>query len=287
MSVINEVCGTSTSPKNLGGKDQCLEKAVKTLMLAKDSFSFADLATFKTEAAWETAIENKDIVPLPNVENPEENNTEAVIKNGAHRDYTIKDAIPGSNYRIDASICTYEALKSYENTEYTRVFEITFDDEVTADVQSDGTIKGRKITSLTIPLRARATAEDVPFTGVNVKFSSDLFSILKTDFEPSDLEGIFDVVLEIEGTPTASSIKFKALSDCSGRVIKTLEDGDVVLNDASGSAQTITFVAPDADGVYEITGTAFANDFVLGLDGVVVKSEAMYEAPVPTVISGI
>ena len=277
MSVINEVCGNeSKKKKNPGGKDQCLEKPVKTVALAKDTFSFPDLATFRTKAAWLTAINNKDIVPLPNTENPEENNTEAAIKNGAHKDYTLKDAVAGSNYRIDAAMCTYEALKTYQNSEYKRIFEITFAEEVSADIQDDGTVMGRKITSLNVPLRARATAEDVPFTGVNVKFASDIFSILKTDFEPSELEGVFDVNIN-QVSASSTEIKVTVSTACAGSLVSSLEDGDFVVKDGSGDVQSVTFTAADSNGVYTLTGTGFATGFTVELNGVVAKGNYNYE----------
>lgn len=283
--IINEVCGNESSkPKNLGGKDQCLEKAVKTLFLAKDTFSFASLTAFKSKTNWDTAIAAKDIVPLPNVENPEENNTEAVIKNGAHRDYTIKDAIPGSNYRIDAAICTYEALKTYQNSDYKRVFEVTFAEEVTADVADDGKVFGRKITSLNVPLRARATAEDVPFTSVNVKFADDVFSILKTDFEPSELEGIYDVVIS-QVSASATEIKVKVTTHCTGAMVTSLESGDLIVKDDTGATESTTFTAADANGVYTLTGTGFTTGFTVELDGIVTKGDFHYEDVKPLSIT--
>lgn len=285
MSVINEVCGNETTPvKNIGGIDQCLEKPVKRLYAAKDTFSFPDKTTFKTKAAWLAAINNKDLKALPLNENPEENNTEAAIKNGAHRDYTLKDAVAGSNYRIDASICTYEAIKSLENSEYKRLFEVTFDEEVTCDVQDDGSIKGRKITSLNVPLRARATAEDVPFTGINVKFASDLFSILKTDFNPTELEDIFDVNLA-QVSASSTEIKVTVSTHCAGSLISSLEDGDLIVKDDQGAAQSVTFTAADANGIYTLTGTGFAIGYTVELNGVVAKGNYNYEDVEPLSIT--
>lgn len=288
MSLINRICdsGADSQPKNMGGKKQCLEAPVKTVTLAMGEQSFATEAAMNDKAIVDADIQAKKLVPMATITGLELANTEAVKKEGRYETTTTKDAVAGVKYRFDLSMCTYEALLSYKD-KVERIYESTNDKEVFADVQEDGTVKGRPITNMEIGIRNQATDDDTPYVDVTFTFESPLHDILKPKVDFTKLEGIFDIDLEIVGTPTSTSIKFKANSDCSGRAIKTLEDGDVVLKDATGAAQTITFIAPDTEGVYEITGTAFANDFTLESNGVVAKAEAMYETPEALTISGI
>ena len=283
--MLNEACETGTgSVKNIGGKKQCLEAPVKTYALAKDGFTFPDVTTAKTKAAWDAAIENKDIIPFPYVEGIEANNTDAAIRNGRYRDYTLKEAVRGSTYRQDLAICTHEAVKSFENSEYTRIFRITADDEVTCEVLDDGKVKGEALTSFIVGIRQEATDADVPFTNIQVKYKKELFSILKPSFDISELDGVYDVVLE-QVSASATSIKFKAKTACSGNSISSLESADIVVKDDEGQAQTVSFVAPDSDGVYEVTGTAFATGYTVEIDGVVAKTDIFYEAIEPLTIT--
>lgn len=276
-NLINEVCSKSASPKNMGGKDQCLEAPVKTFFIAKDGFSFASATAMKTTAAWDTAIANKDIVPLPNIEGLELDNQEANVKNGRYKDYELKEGVAGVKYRLDLSVCSYDALKSYKDSDYKRVFEVTNEEEITCDKQADGTIKGRELASFVIGLRNQATDEDVPYVDVMLKFENDTYSIVAASFDASEKEGIFDVILE-QVSATATEVKFTVKTLCSNSLVKSLADGDVTIQDAAGGAETGTFTVADVNGVYTLTGVGYATGFTIGLNGVVTSGN-LYESP--------
>lgn len=281
MSVINEVCGSdnNSTTKNLGGKKQCLEAPVKTTVLARENFYFPDLATAKGKAAWDAAKENKDVIPMPYIEGIEANNTEASIKNGRFQDYKLKEGIRGSSYRYDVSICTYAGLKSYENSEYTRIFRITTEGEVTCEVAADGKVYGEKISSMLVGIREEAKDDDVPYSNVAFKYANELFSIIKPGFSIEDMEGIFDVVLK-QVSATSTEIKFTAQADCTGDFLKSFVSASVQLLAADGTPVTgTTFAAPDANGVYTLTGTGFVTGMTLSLVGIVTQANIMYETP--------
>ena len=99
-----------------------------------------------------------------------------------------------------------------------------------------------------------------------------------------DVFGIFDVNL-VQISASATSIKFKAFAGCgTGESLRSLIADDVVLKDASGAVQDTSFVAADSEGIYEVTGTAFANGYKLSLNGVVEKPGIAYESPESLVI---
>lgn len=283
--MINEACGgvEAAQPKNIGGKLQCLEAPVKTFALAKETFSFPTVAASKTEAAWRTAIENKDIVIFPYVEAITANNTEASIKEGRYRDYLLKAAVSGSSYRMDLAICTHAAVKTYENSEYTRIFRISAEDQFTADVQSGGTVKGEAISNFLVGMRNEATDDDVPYTDIGIKYRKETHDILVAGFDLSELEGVFEADF-IQVTATSTSIKFKAYVECTGTLINNFEASDIVVMDADGAVQSVTFVPADASGNYELTGTGFATGYQVTTDGVVDKLEVFYENTIPLTI---
>ena len=280
MSVINEVCGTtSTVPSNMGGKKQCIEAPVKTIILAKDTFSFASVAAMKLVANYDAAIVAKDAVPFPNVEGIELANTEAIIKNGRYTDYTLKAGVPGVAYRFDLSICTYEALKSYVNSGFTRVFEITESEEVTCQVQTDGTVKGRKMSSFLVGQRNQATDADTPFANVNIKFDDDVFDIVRAEFDATEVEGVFDIALEVQGTPNATTLIVQASLSCTGDLVPSLALADwKFVQDSDGLEETVTVSSYDAGtGFYTLTGAAFETG-TIATDGVVTQVNIKYEA---------
>lgn len=284
--MINEVCGgaEAAKPKNIGGKLQCLEAPVKTFALARETFSFPDVATSKTEAAWRTAIENKDIVIFPYVEAITANNTEAVIKNARYRDYVLKEGVSGSTYRMDLAICTHEAVKSYETSEYTRIFRISANDEFTADVQSSGAVKGEAISNFNVGPRNEATDDDVPYTEIGIKYRKDTHDILVAGFDLSELEGVFEADFQIVSA-TSELIRFKAFAGCSGSQITSFLSADLQLLDETGAVASSTFVVPDAQGIYEFTGTGFASGYSITTDGVIDKLELFYENTEPVIIT--
>lgn len=282
--LISEIGGATTTPSNLGGKKQQLEAPVKTLVFAKDTFSFANLTALKTEATWDSGIQAKDLKPLADIEGIELANQEANIKEGRYRNYELKEGVRAVNYRVDASILTYEALKSLQDSEYTRVFEITEDEQVICDVQSDGTIKGQKLSSFIVGLRNSATDEDVPHVMLNLKFESDTFSITSPGFDVSEKEGIFDVDIE-QVSASATEIKFKVKDRFSGSYVTNLTTGDFVTTDGT-SAQSPSFTAADSDGVYTLTDTGITNSWTVGLNGVVSQGN-LYEHNEVLTVSGI
>lgn len=277
--MINEACGgvDAPQPKNIGGKIQCIEAPVKTLALALDTFSFATVAASKLEANWRLAIKAKQIVIFPYIEGITANNTEATIKNGRYRDYLLKPAVSGSTYRMDLGLCTYEAVKSYENSDYKRIFRITAEDQFTADVQSLGSVKGEAISNFLVGMRNEATDDDVAYTDIGIKYRKEQHSILQAEFDLSELEGVYDANF-VQVSASATQIKFKAFQGCGGAPITNFVDADIKLFQADGiTPRAHTFVAADSNGIYTLTGTGFVTGDLVTTDGVVDKLELFYE----------
>lgn len=284
--IINEVCGNENSaPKNTGTKNQCTPKPVIESILAKETFSFADLATMKTKAAWDAALQAKNIAPIYKVEEIAANNTEAKKYEGRFADVTLKEAIKGVNYGHLLSDCSYETLKSYEGSEYTRIFRICEDGTVHCEVMDDGTVKGEPLSSYNVGTLIESTDDKPQNAEIQLKFKEYSKSTVELDFDIVDYEGIYDVTLTID-TATSTSIKFKANAGCSNSEVSSFVDGDFVVKDGAGAVQSVTFVPYDANAkVYELTGTGFATGFTVEVNGVIVQSSIMYEGVEPTAIT--
>lgn len=287
--VLNEVGGGAASnPKNLGAKKQRIESPLKTIFLAKETFQFANVAAMKaTIDNWKTAVTNKDIIPYPNIEGIEQNNTEANIKEGRYVDYTLKQGVHGVNYRFDFDINTYESVQSHLNTEYTRVFQITESEEVLCDIQSDGSVKGRLLSSFLLTERTDATDDDVPFANVQFKFDNNLFDIVKPGLVLTELEGIVDLKFDIVSA-SATEIVVEATVEATGDNVSSLQQADFKFLESDGvTEEPITGSSYDADTMrYTLTGTAFTSGGTLQTDGVVTQTNINYEAaPVAVTVS--
>lgn len=287
-TIINDVCGaSSTDTKNTGGKKQCTPKPIQSYALARDTFSFASVAASKTKAAWDTAKAAKDIVIFWDVEEFSQANTEATKKEGRFNDYPLKDGTRGLSLKHYLGDCSYDALESYDNSDsYKRMFRINTDGSFTADVQDDGTVKGELIKNFAVGVLNDTTDDTPQNADVAVKFSAKTKSNIEPDFDLITYEGIYEIVLTLVSA-AAGSIKFKAASGCSSTLVTSFIDANLILKDAAGAAYTHSFVAADSNGEYEFTGTGFANDFTISLDGVVTQTGIMYDASTPLTISGI
>ncbi len=274
--VRNEIGGNTTTTKNIGGKKQRLEAPVKTIILAKDDQYFTPEQFKNVMEHWKNGILNKSLIPFPNIEGLEANNTDAQIKEGRYTDYELKTAVSGAKYRFDISNTTYEAFLSYKNSQYTRVYEITDLDEVLCDIDEKGNVKGRKMSSFLIGNRNQATDSEVPFVDVSIKYENNTHSILTTDGEPSDLEGIYDVLLE-EVSVSPTSIKFKVKNVSTGSYISQIAyDKFKVLDNDGAIVGGLGNVPVSPDYVYEING-AFGPGNRLSIDGVVDLTEVVVE----------
>lgn len=285
--IINEVCGgnENSAPKNTGTKNQCTPKPVIESILAKETFSFADLATMKTRAAWDAALAAKNIAPIYKVEEIAANNTEAKKYEGRFKDVTLKEAIKGVNYSHLLSDCSHATLKSYEGSEYTRIFRVCEDGTVHCEVMDDGKIMGEPLSSYNVGELIESTDDKPQNAEIQLKFKEYSKSTIELDFDIIDYEGIYDVTLTVAAA-TATSIKVSATAGCNNTSVTSFEDGDFVVKDGAGAVQSVTFVPFDtAEGVYELTGTGFATGFTVELNDVVAQSTIMYEGVAPVAIT--
>jgi len=111
---------------------------------------------------------------------------------------------------------------------------------------------------------------------------------LKPTWSQIEIQGIFDVTLTLVSA-SATSVKFTANTGCAGgdNKVTSFETADITFKTALGVAVTHSFVAPDANGVYELTGTGFVNGNVINLNGVVQQTEATYESTAALTVAGI
>lgn len=286
-----EICGSGDKkPKNTGFKEQCLETKLQ-LPILSNGFQFPTVTAFKTVSAWKDAIKDKSLVPLfPVYELADASTEDTKFESGNFSKVTAK-GVEKITFECYLSICAYDALKSYENSgEYGELFEYNEDSDYSGVFASDGVkVKGRKITSLKVT-RIRATKDKIPYVKGEITFADkdEILDavIVKSDLRETDLAGIFDVQLK-QVARTSTSIKLTASAGCAGggTLIESFADGDFVVKDADGTIVTVAFVAPDADGVYELTGTGFAADFTVELDGVVAQTVNMYETPEPLILT--
>ena len=291
--IYQECKAQGGSIKNTGAKEQCLEGLTIRTAIALPDFRFATIADAKDKTKWDEAIAQKKIFPLYDVEELASANTEDTFFEGRSKKYKTASGKKESTYSSFLGLCSHAALKSF-NGKKMQLFEFTEDGAILAVMDTDGVkVKGQSVV-LNIGKRLPATADRPASTPVTISYENfnefeDDGAILRPEnWDGMDLHGIFDVTLTLVSA-SSTSIKFTASDGCAGGgdLLDVFESGDVIVKDASGATQTVTFVAPDTEGVYEVTGTGFANDFTVELDGVVTKVDTSFETPRVLTVSGV
>jgi len=275
VQLINDNCGVGTAiVLNSGIKKQCVGKPVDSLFMTTETFQMANKATSLTRAVWDTGIQNKDIIPLYLVEEFSDNNTQQKKFEGRHEDYVTDEAVVGINYNSIVSDRGYEVLKSLRNSKYTRVFRALSDGQFHAELQTDGSIKGEPLSNYNLGVLIGSAIGGKPQNAdIELKFKDYVKSTIKPAFDLSDLEGVQDVLLEVVGTPNATTLVVKATT-LDRVAVGALVQTDFVALTTAGVAEPITGMT-QLDGVYTLTGT-FETGTIATI--VAVTTNEMYEA---------
>jgi hypothetical protein len=288
MSIIVECAKDGVGNKNTGANEQCLEGVVVRHTLATNDQEFASVASAKTLADWKTDINAKKLIPLYEIEELAVADTEDTFFEGNSK-YKTKNGKKIRTFNCFIGLCSHNALKSY-NGKKLRVYEHTDAQEIKGTTPDGTKVKGQLVT-ITVGKRIDAMPDKPAHTPVTLEYADynefeDSGVILKPTWSQIELNGIFDVTLALVSA-SATSIKFTVDAGCAGDVVSSLETANITLKTALGVAVTHSFVAADANGVYELTGTGFVNGLVVDLNGVVAQTEASYESTAALTVSGI
>lgn len=289
---ILECAQSEANTLNTGAKEQCLTAPVIRHALAETDQEFATATLAKSLAAWRTAEAQKKIIPLFEVEALATADTEDTYFE-ARKKYKTKNGKKIRTFECHLGECSHRALASY-NGKKMRVYEFTDAQEIKACTVDGVKVRGQLVT-IEVGKLVDATDEKPQYTPVTLTYE-DYKEYengpvrLKPTWSHVELQGIFDVNLEIVGVPTSSQIKFKANGGCAGDdEVKVFVDANITVTAANGITPIAhSFVAPDANGVYTLTSAAlFANGQLINLNGVVQSTEATYESDGALVVAGI
>lgn len=279
MPILVESNKDTATARNTGANGQVLEGPVIKYALATTEQEFATVAAAKTLATWKADVALKKIIPFFELEELAIGDT-ADTKFEGNKSYTTAFGEKIRTFNMMIGLPSHNAVSSY-NGKTMRLYEFTDKQEIKA-ISPDGIkVKGQLVT-IEVGKRIDALKDKPAYTPVILKykdfreFEND-GHILKPEWSPVvEVKGIIDAVIEVV-SHTATSVKFKVLENDTKDPITSLEASDILYKTAAGVAITHSFVIPDADGVYELTGTGFATGDVLSGNGVLAKVEDSYE----------
>lgn len=289
MAIYQECNNSAKGKANTGAKEQCLEGIMVLPVLTEMDFKFDTLADAKDITKWEEAIAAKKMWPLYVPEEITTANTEDTFFEGKNEQYLTSQGKKITTYTSMLGLCSHSALASFRGAKM-RQLEFTEDGKVKGVMNDAGEVFGQAV-KLNVAKRLDPTADRPASTLVTTNYLdyTELEqdgAIFVPDFRASELYGIFDVHL-VEVSATATNIKLKVMDGCAGGggTVDTFVSGDFIVKNAIGAVQSTTFTAADADGVYTLTGTAFATGFTVELNGVVTVVGMSYEAVKPLTIT--
>ena len=276
---------------NTGALDQCHLGVTTKYVVSPDlDFGFETLEDLKDKTEWVEAVAAKDLYPLYEAEEITNANTDPQFYEGRRINYKQSEGKKVKTFRSIVSLCSYRALKRFDG-KIVRVFELTEDRGVRA-VQHETKFKGQKTMIYVGLLEDPSNDSGIQSTVVTINYIDEAeytengVNAFLDGWGDQELIGILDVKLELVSC-SATSVKFKILSLCGNKPLKLFESGDVKMKDDTGADETTSFVAPDTDGIYELTGTGFENGFTVNLNGVVTKGGYSYESTGAITLAGI
>ena len=279
MSIIVEFTAVGESNKNTGANDQFLEGVTIRHALATDEQEFATVTAAKTLSTWKADVDLKKIIPLYEIEELAIGDTADTFFEGNSK-YKTKNGKKIRTFNCMIGVNSHAALASY-NGKTMRVYEFTDAQEIKG-VSPDGVKVRGQLVTIEVGKRIDAMPDKPAHTPVTLTYSDykDFEKnavIVKPTWSHIEVNGIFDAKIVVQSS-SATSVKFKVLSGDALDPVTSLDVADITFKTALGAAITKSFVAADANGVYEFTGTGFATGNVVNLNGVVVQTEATYES---------
>ena len=283
MKIYNDICGgQGLAPANTGAAEQCLESVSVIAFLAKDDFAFATVNDFKDKTKWDEAITARNVVPMYEMYELTNNNTDATYYESRNFRKRTQKAIKITTYEHYLGFCSHAALKNYENSDYSRIFFATEDGDLIGVYHSDGVkVRGQKMKQFDVGIRVDATVDKPPYTMIQITFQDheelEQYAVLATPlFDPiEDLDGIYNVNIYQSGTASATLITFTATLGCDNDTDAALAPLIKLYSGVDGSEQTAS-IASVGNGTFTATGTGLVSGW-LGTDGVQTLGEKQVE----------
>ena len=254
---------------------QCLEAVTVLYILAKEGQEFDSVDDFGNKTKWETLVQDETVVPLFELYEFANANTDATFYESRNFKKQTSKATKVFEAEVYLSLCAHGLLKSFEGSGYTRLYEVTEDGYIIGVMQPGGKVKGQRIKDFNVGIRNNATVDKVPNTKITVVFQDyeELEKnpvMVEPNFDPLlDLEGVAQVKVVILDNVTATGFTAAIYNSCSGEPIYGLQKTDAVIRQSDGSEVAITGLDPvTGTNKYTISTGGLSGDICFGLKGV-------------------
>ena len=270
---------TSGTPKNTGKKKQDHYHATVKYILTKESFGFDTYADARLLTKMNEAKISKDIVVMFDIQSSENANVEATYYEAGNIKVETKALRKGLKAKHHLGLFGHAAMKSYQDSGYTRIVELTRDGKMLLVVEDDK-LKGQLMSNFIVGAKIEPVIEgELASTTVEVVYDDynqfeDFGQVIKPDYRLVDLEGIFDLNFVVESA-SATEIKFKAYT-LDGEEVVNLVLANFKFLKADNTAQSTVAACSYTEGSYVATGTGIVTG-TINTTGVIDQTKKAYE----------
>lgn len=277
-----EACASAAANTNIvatGGIDtKGITGAYKYLFWADDSFSFASVTAMKDIANWNTGVAAGNLIYLGKGKF-EDQSAEATFFEDNALDIREEQTAATKVIRFTSAICacSHAEMKKM-NGKQGRLFVLTAKGFGIGRLQSDGSIKGRALSSIYVGSRTVPTNDQpVEYTVADFTFSDNDGdeknpAEVSLGFLFSEVDQVFPVdgvVSSVSSNGTTLSFTLKLTKDCSTDVLEDVVAGDLKAVDEDGNVLTVATAVESPAGTYAVGITTALTLAYISFDGIV------------------
>lgn len=273
-------CGNGAA--NTGGKGYCDTDLVGVLkvILTPDNYTIP-IADAMNSTKWLADIAAKKISPLPYADDAADKSIEPKkVSNDYTGERTVKPGQIGFTLTYKKSLGLLQRMSKLNGFQG-RIFLVDENQNLIFTSDDGINAKGFTLQNFYVNNLKIGTATDFSswIVDITLKYSSEMSeygSSIKPNFDARTLEGVEDVILELVGTASTSTLKFTCQYRGKIQNISGLVAADVVFKKA-GTPVVISTLTENTDGSYTAAYTTTAGEHTLDLDGVVSIGELNIE----------
>jgi len=258
--------------------------APEKIFLTKEPFSFSTKTLAETQATWTTGITNQDILPLPLVEEFEDNSEDDTFYVSPITQIAtfLRSGKTDMKFMIKFNPALYQQLVKLNGTQM-RLIWVDASNTVVGTSPDGAKFQGVVSGTLRVEKWKMSTGDSLAFIPIRFVCESnfernDKVSAYTVDWNIKGLNGIQPVNLTLVGTANATTIVVDVKSNGIPVEGLTLPAEFVYYEGTGTTTETITVVAESATipGRYTLTAVAFITGSI-NLNGVITLAGSYYK----------
>ena len=257
------------------------------LILEDIDHSFATITAAKDESGWGTAIQAKTILPLPLIEEFDDNSEEDTYYTSPITaiDRFVREGKTKFKFRIAYDPCLYKRLRGLNGSKQ-RLIIADINNNVIGTSPDDTVFQGVELATIQVEKWVHSSGDAPSFIPIHMVIKSnvernDKVAMFNVDWDIMGLNGVQPATLTVVST-SATDIVVDVATSCDGVAISGITElTDFIFLESDGTTEeAVTGVAEDSSisGRYTVSGAAFTTGGTLNLNGVIDVGTEYYQS---------